>query len=613
MRALLAGCLLAAASIGWAQPSGAQADDPAAILNAASSVYHGASSLQLKGVKVREQHDDFVDEVRRTPFELLLMPDNRFRQESMIEGGPVIQVCDGERHWSYSPQTNKFSSAAGTPNPTILFDTAVDLRYLTDGLVSAKLLRQESLGAGGAQHFCDVIEAHYERPHQSATTEFGDVVFWLDHQSHLIWKTRMPVSLQVSAAGARSSFFETTLYSDVRMNQDLPASAFTFTPPPGSSEQTAATDGRTSLMGRSAPDFKLRALDGTSTQLSALKGQVVLLDFWATWCGPCRMTMPKLDSLSRKFKKQDVAVMGIDDNENEQTVRDFIQKNHYEYPILLSARADGVLESYGVHGLPTMVVIDKNGLVADYKVGYGHETEDSLRADLVRILGADYVAPKPAATSGTAQAGAVTALDNWPEPKTADEFLRRGNEQQRLHNYARAIADASAALQLKPDWAPGLRLRARAEYEAKDYNAAIQDDNVLLQQHPDWPQVHDARGLAYSYSGHHELAIPDYTEAIKLDPYLSEPYNNRGWAYLESGNIPLAVQDLNRALELAPEFARAHENRAKAFDKQGDLQSELIDLEDLMRLAPENQWARDQHADVVKRLGEAHQAAAQAR
>jgi len=612
MKSVLICLLLASAASGWAQPfqtqSAAQADNPAAILDQASSVYRQASNLQFKGTKVREQHDEFVDEVRRTPFALILTPDNKFEQRSRSEAGDVLQICDGEKHWTYIPQTNKYSSAPGTPSATSLFNTAIDLRYMTTGLLSAKLLRQESLDAGGAQRFCDVIEAHYERPHQSAATEYGDVVFWIDNQSHLVWKTRMPVTAQVGAQGAQIAYTETTLYSDVRLSQDLPAGVFSFTPPAGATElSTNSSDPRTAFVGHPAPDFKLRDLNGGQTQLSALKGQVVLLDFWATWCGPCRSTMPKLDSLSKKFKKQDVVIMGIDDNEDEQTVRDFIHRNHYEYPILLSSRrADGALESYSIHALPTLVLIDRNGTVADYKIGYGHETEEDLRADLARVSGAGYVAPKPAPDAGAqgamlAESG--TSLDNWPEPKTADEFLRRGNEHLRLHNYAKATADASSALRLKPDWTPALRLRARAEYESKDYASSITDCTAILQQHPDWAQVYDARGLAYSYSGRHDLAIPDYNQAIKLDPYLSEPYNNRGWAYFETGNVALALQDLNHALELAPDYQKAHENRAKAFDKQNDLRSELIDLEDLMRLAPGNQWARDQHAEVLQKLG----------
>jgi TonB family protein len=592
--------LVAAAQLACVRSSASQAEDPAALLNEAASAYRDATSLQLEGTKIREQHDDFVDSVTRTPFLLILTPDNKFRQESKTEAGVTVQVCDGEMHWNYSPQTNKYSSAAGTPNPSFLFNTAVDLRFLTTGLLSAKFLRQESLQAGGAQHFCDVIEAHYERTHQSRNVEFGDVAFWIDHASHLVWKTRMPVITTLGQAGARTNSIETTLYTSLRLNQDLRASTFAFTPPLGATEQKSGTaDARESLLGHPAPDFKLRDLDGEDMQLSALKGKVVLLDFWATWCGPCRMAMPKLDSLYKQFRRKDVMVVGIDENEDEQTVRNFIHKNHYEYPILLPLRTDPVIENYSAHALPTLVVIDKNGLVADYKVGYASETEDMLRNDLARVSGADYVSPAPA----PAFAAASASIGNWPEPKTADDFLHRGYEHLRLRDYARAVQDATSALDLKPGWAGALRLRARAAYEAKDYDSAVRDYSAVLQQHPDWSQMYDLRGLAYSYSGRHNLAIPDYTQAIRLDPYVSAPYNNRGWAYLETGDVPHAIQDLNQTLELAPDYVRAHENRAKALDKQNDLRGELADLEDIIRLAPDNQWARQQQAHVQQRLG----------
>ncbi|HEV2424095.1 MAG TPA: redoxin family protein [Terriglobia bacterium] len=600
--------LLATASIGWAPPSqtqaqsqgAAQAGDPAAVLSEASSVYRQASNLQIKGTKVREQHDEFVDEVARTPFELVLTPDNKFLQKAQGEAGDVLQICDGEQHWTYLPQTNRYSSAPGTPSPTSLFNTAIDLRYLTTGLLSAKRLRQETLEADGVQRFCDVIEAHYERPNQGSA-EFGDVLFWIDTRSHLVWKTRTPVTVKIGAFGTEVSYTETTLYTDVRLSQDLPAGIFKFTPPPGAWEEGAnAPDPRTLYVGHPAPDFTLRNLDGSQTQLSALRGQVVLLDFWATWCGPCRYTMPRLDNLSKKFKSQGVVIMGIDDNEDEQTVRDFIREHHFEYPILLSSRRDGVLDHYSVRGLPTMVLIDRNGVVADYKLGYGNETEDDLRADLARVSGAGYIPPRPAATSVTGEAGAP--LDNWPEPKTPDDFLRRGYEHLRLHNYPLATADASSALKLKPDWTSALRLRAHAAYEARDYASAIKDCTAVLAEHPDWAEMYDARGLAQSASGRPDLAIPDYTEAVKYDPYLAEAYNDRGWAYFQTGNVALAIQDLNHALEIVPQYATAHENRAKAFDKQNDLQSELIDLEDLLRLAPANPWAKAQRADVLRRL-----------
>jgi TonB family protein len=584
--------------VSFAKSSPSQPDDQIDILNRVASAYRGASNLQLKGMKIHERHDEFVDNVTKIPFALILTPDNKFRLESKNEAGTDLQVCDGQKHWDYSARTNKYSSAAGTPDPIYLFNDRVDLRFLTGHLLNAEFLRQETLQAGAGEHLCDVIEVHYERTHQSPNAEFGDVLFWIDHSSHLVWKTRMAVTTEVGQSGAKTSSFETTLYTDVQMGLDLPADTFTFAPPSGSTEQNAGkVDAREALVGRPAPDFKLRDLDGEDVQLASLRGKVVLLDFWATWCGPCRMTMPKLNHLFQQFQKKEVVILGINEDEDPQTVRRFIRDNGYEYPILLTARGDPVIESYLARSLPTMVIIDKNGVIADYRVGYGSATEEMLRENLVRISSAGYVPPKPAAAATSA------SVENWPEPKTADAFLRRGNENARLRNYARAIQDATAALALKPGWVPALRLRARTAYEAKDYESAIKDYTAVLQQHPDWAQVYDQRGLAYSYSGRHNLAIPDYTQAMKLDPYIAAPYNNRGWAYLETGDVQRAIPDLDHAIELAPDYERAHENRAKAFEKQNDLQSELADLEDVIRLAPGNQWAKDQRQDVLRRLG----------
>src|SRR5208282_1606544 len=123
-----------------AATGGALAGPAVAILNDAASIYRGASNLQLKGMKLYERHDQFVDNVTRTSFTLILTSDNRFRQETKSQSGTVLQGCDGQRHWTYFATTSKYSTVPATPDPIFLFNSRIDLRFLTDRLLSAQFL-----------------------------------------------------------------------------------------------------------------------------------------------------------------------------------------------------------------------------------------------------------------------------------------------------------------------------------------------------------------------------------------------------------------------------------------------------------------------------------------
>ncbi len=121
--------------------------------------------------------------------------------------------------------------------------------------------------------------------------------------------------------------------------------------------------------GEMAADFTFADLEGKSVTLSKLRGKVVILDFWATWCGPCRKTMPLLQQYYSETRPPEVEVFGVNVWErNPGGVKPFIESNGFKFPILLGDNA--VAEKYGVRGIPTLVVIDKDGKVAYRHVGY---------------------------------------------------------------------------------------------------------------------------------------------------------------------------------------------------------------------------------------------------
>ena len=139
-------------------------------------------------------------------------------------------------------------------------------------------------------------------------------------------------------------------------------------------------------VGDAAPDFALKDLAGTEMSLASLKGKVVVLDFWATWCGPCKAAMPVIQKLHDEYASKGVAVLGVNTWEKDQkAARDYIANKKYTYPCLLDG--DKLAEAYGVPGIPTLVVIGKDGKVALIEVGLSDATGGGLRKAIDAALG----------------------------------------------------------------------------------------------------------------------------------------------------------------------------------------------------------------------------------
>ena len=118
-----------------------------------------------------------------------------------------------------------------------------------------------------------------------------------------------------------------------------------------------------------APDFTLKTLQGEEVSLSKFRGKVVLLDFWATWCGPCREATPHLVQLYRNFKGKGLEVIGMSvDRGDMDAVRRFARSMEIPYPIVIAP--DDVARSYGVVGIPTIVLIDQGGQIRDKRSGF---------------------------------------------------------------------------------------------------------------------------------------------------------------------------------------------------------------------------------------------------
>ena len=121
-------------------------------------------------------------------------------------------------------------------------------------------------------------------------------------------------------------------------------------------------------VGRLAPDFTLVDLEGNQVSLSDFRGKTVFINFWATWCPPCRAEMPEIEAVYQEYKNKDVVVIGVDLQETEGEVRQFVQRGGYSWIFVIDATGE-VANNYRITAIPTSFFVDKEGIIRAINVG----------------------------------------------------------------------------------------------------------------------------------------------------------------------------------------------------------------------------------------------------
>lgn len=140
------------------------------------------------------------------------------------------------------------------------------------------------------------------------------------------------------------------------------------------------------LVGKKAPEVTLKDMNEKTVSLSSLKGNAVLINFWATWCPPCRDEMPSLNRLYREYRNKGLIVVAVSTDRSASPVKDFLGKNPVDFPVLMDSNSKAA-KQFKVFSLPTTLLLDKKGAIVQKYLGEEEWDSANIRDKINAVLG----------------------------------------------------------------------------------------------------------------------------------------------------------------------------------------------------------------------------------
>jgi|GEM_PF-165160 len=238
------------------------------------------------------------------------------------------------------------------------------------------------------------IEVH----HLSFTQEELDWDIWVAASgAPLIHKVSVDLAKTLKAAGNQFqgqdvSMIAVSRYTDWRIDQPINEEAFVFTPPEGAEKSDSLfgdfemEEEPSSLLGMEAPALELDLLGGGHMNMADHGGtDIVMLDFWATWCGPCVQEMPDLAEVAQEYKDKGVVFYAVNQQEEPRDIKEFLDSQELDITVALDVDSVAAT-SYEVQAYPTLMLIDKAGIIQTVHVGYDPNIKTVLRKELDDLL-----------------------------------------------------------------------------------------------------------------------------------------------------------------------------------------------------------------------------------
>jgi thiol-disulfide isomerase/thioredoxin len=370
------------------------------LLGQVREAYASLKSLAVSGSMEARFDIDGVQSSNRGDFSGLYASSGLFRSEmktSSVSDSAATQPSvdtllgnTGEKIYFYLPERNRYllvDEPAGKVDLTALGDDIADV--LRNQNLSLALALSGDAATELSQAASTILRVEDQKidgqpyPTISILNPRCDMTLSIDPQSHLLRRAVVDMTKNATLLGAKvvKSAALTINYTNIPAAPTVPA-AFAWSPPPGAQvlaadNSSSGADAGADIEGKPAPAFSLSGLDGQPVSSKSLHGSVYVVDFWATWCGPCVASLPHLDGIYKDFKGQGVKFFAINVQEDKDTIQKFVNDSKLSIPVLMDSDGSVTTRYDSAGGIPFTVVVGKDGIVI--KAGFLGGDEDQIR------------------------------------------------------------------------------------------------------------------------------------------------------------------------------------------------------------------------------------------
>lgn len=382
------------------------------LLKRVAQQYVDAKSYSVESVEEQTSVGEYAHSWQKTVLTAAEAPGNRFHYEGHSHSGGAMTVSDGQSVWTYRVDEHRYTvkphqiSASTQPQTVAMTEYAMlqakGLRkrwsYLVSSLKSAERLPDAMLTVNGQQILCKAVHVQTSDLKRVVADYTFDETIWIDATHETVLRTEEHLHTCIFSGAACIPVQEETLATfTTTLNGPVRENLFTFTPPADAKLVQDFPDPRhtypgANMTGEQVPSLKFKSRDGKIVSIESFRGKPVLLDFWATWCGPCVEALPQVAKIYAEAKGNGLVLLTVDRDEEANTAAQFLSKKGYNWPNFHDGNAE-MEKLVGPSGIPRTMLVDARGKITYDASG---TDEDQLRTAIVK-LGPEYAAlsPKP--------------------------------------------------------------------------------------------------------------------------------------------------------------------------------------------------------------------------